>query len=475
MKKQTVKQVVDHDKLINTPDVAVYVGEAFDGLPLVLDVSRAFNVRSAVLNELGGLPEKAVPENIQQAINLLETTVTHYATNLGMFDINIDNKPIKSYVSNTHVRSMLGSTLMSRILNEHSPISRQTELAQGGRGRGRASSVEFVSGVDAGNHDHKTVLRAVTGTMHLGVPTDASSPFLVKKVESEGTPEKYSTLQFENLKSFPSASFSIVNAYGKTVNSGSLYKDHKEYVHCLQAFENEPSINVTVSRTDVANSLVAVGRKIYNDFHKQNVIHGDVTPSNILLLTEGATPIDPLRMEVGSIAYAGTPGWAAPEQVLRREIVPATDIYPLGLMLVQILEGSVYGEERTFIVPTNLDKTQRIRVISDAGVFIDDTVITISNEGKKAWKHFVQRCISFDPKDRPSDGNQFADELEKLIHSYPLPVDSVLPVPIGMGVFTQVEIGTKGKHEKYGGPAWVLHDSYNSNRSLPNIRRYMYD
>lgn len=128
-----------------------------------------------------------------------------------------------------------------------------------------------------------------------------------------------------------------------------------------------------------------------SDFHKHNFIHGDVTPSNILVLTEGATPIDPLkydyfirflilRMQVGSIAYAGTPGWAPPEQVLRREIVPATDVYPLGLMLVQILEGSVCGEERTFIVPTNLDKCQRIRVISDVGVFIDDTIISMESK-----------------------------------------------------------------------------------------------
>lgn len=65
----------------------------------------------------------------------------------------------------------------------------------GGRGRGRASSVEFVFGVDAGNHDHRQVLRAVSGTMHLGIPTDASLPFLVKKIDSDENPQKYSTLQ----------------------------------------------------------------------------------------------------------------------------------------------------------------------------------------------------------------------------------------------------------------------------------------
>lgn len=85
------------------------------------------------------------------------------------------------------------------------------------------------------------------------------------------------------------------------------------------------------------------------------------------------------------------------------------------------------------------------------------------------------QCISFDPKDRPSDGNQFADQLEELIRAHPLPEDAVLNVPIGLGSFTQVEMNSKShNNEKYGGPAWVLHDSYNS-RGPMITRTYSYD
>lgn len=45
-----------------------------------------------------------------------------------------------------------------------------------------------------------------------------------------------------------------------------------------------------------------------SQFHNKGRIHGDVTPSNMLLLSDGVHPIDPLDMAVGSIAYAGTPG-----------------------------------------------------------------------------------------------------------------------------------------------------------------------
>jgi formylglycine-generating enzyme required for sulfatase activity/serine/threonine protein kinase len=87
--------------------------------------------------------------------------------------------------------------------------------------------------------------------------------------------------------------------------------------------------------------------------HQRGLIHRDLKPSNVMLRPNG----EPVVMDFGLArsyteqtrrltrmgAALGTPPYMAPEQILgdAKAIGPATDIYGLGVILYQLLSGSV--------------------------------------------------------------------------------------------------------------------------------------
>jgi serine/threonine protein kinase len=109
-----------------------------------------------------------------------------------------------------------------------------------------------------------------------------------------------------------------------------------------------PAADVAVLGYQVSTALAYV--------HAQGVIHRDIKPANILVTTANDAPADGVCAKLADFGVArmldgtritvlgmtvGTANYLSPEQAIAGEVGPASDIYSLGLVLLECLTGQV--------------------------------------------------------------------------------------------------------------------------------------
>src|SRR5262249_40431214 len=84
-----------------------------------------------------------------------------------------------------------------------------------------------------------------------------------------------------------------------------------------------------------------------NDLHKEGILHGDLKPSNFLVvgLDQRVVLLDfGLARPLGATQereFAGTPAYMAPEQVMGHDLSAAADWYSFGVVLHEALTGEL--------------------------------------------------------------------------------------------------------------------------------------
>ncbi|MFG1916427.1 serine/threonine-protein kinase [Micromonospora sp. NPDC048898] len=139
---------------------------------------------------------------------------------------------------------------------------------------------------------------------------------------------------------------------------------------------------------EVASALTAA--------HAQGLVHRDIKPSNVMLTPTGAKVLD---FGIAAVAgeseidfegrLLGTPAYLAPERLEAGEVLPACDVYALGLLLHRVLTGRLPWSAET--------QTGMLR----AHTHVEPGPLP-EIDGVPPEVHRLYRwCLARDPADRP--------------------------------------------------------------------------
>jgi len=197
-------------------------------------------------------------------------------------------------------------------------------------------------------------------------------------------------------------------------NDGSLFIA-MEYLHgekLSDVIRRDGSLDV--SRAIRMGLQIAEGLEAA---HRTGVIHRDIKPDNIMVVgNRGAEEVKLMDfgiarlMDTGTMSnltrtgmIMGTPAYMAPEQAEGSAISEKTDIYALGIVLYEMLSGSVPFKASTpsAVLIKHLQETPA-------------PLRKLRREVPAGLESLVMRSLEKKPQKRPRDMQEIAKELQKL-------------------------------------------------------------
>lgn len=152
--------------------------------------------------------------------------------------------------------------------------------------------------------------------------------------------------------------------------------------------------------------------------HSLGIIHRDIKPANVLLVK--VRPGEPLRPKLTDFGIArivdgtrltatgtmvGTAAYLSPEQARGADMGPASDIYSLGLVLLECIKGTV--EYPGSPVESAVARLHRAPVIPD--------------DVPAEWAELIRAMTALDPLDRPAAAELEAALRQALVSPESLP------------------------------------------------------
>ncbi len=138
----------------------------------------------------------------------------------------------------------------------------------------------------------------------------------------------------------------------------------------------------------------------------KSIIHRDIKPSNIMISKEGKVKILDFGIARATTKstitktgmFMGSPHYTSPEQIDGKKIDHRTDIYSLGIVLYEMVEGKVPFEADTPLgfVRAHLDKS----------------VPSIKRDIPDYLRELIYKCLAKDPSDRFSSAEEISNAIK---------------------------------------------------------------
>ena len=169
--------------------------------------------------------------------------------------------------------------------------------------------------------------------------------------------------------------------------------------------------------------------------HRQDIIHRDVKPQNVLLSAYGQPVLSDFGIaanlaDAGTATSAFTPVHAAPEVLQGGVATPATDVYSLASTLWMLLTGTAPFARRDDEGP--LQHLERI--VRDDPPVADLIAVTSSGLAE-----VLNAGLAKDPARRPLSAAQLAHQLASSTNVRPEPSLAATPEAVSQEVLTEIE------------------------------------